>query len=167
MLWTWVIPTAIMGCAVVAYPWAARSVLEQPLGLSARLSHFFGWDCRLENRCIDQVATTIPFYGGIAYSVGAYLARVKMAALGAYAEAMSQVRMRRALLIGAASACYDLTLSWRPFVRALRRWDWIWVGGALWALALELTLVTYVFMVAISLLRRRFPASRWFFALTE
>jgi len=40
-------------------------------------------------------------------------------------------------------------------------------GGALWALAVELTLVTHVFMVAIGLLRRRFPVARWFFTLTE
>jgi hypothetical protein len=169
MLWVWVIPFAVLCYFLAAFPGTSHSVLSQysDLSLSSRLSHFFGSGCRVGDRCLDQIGVTLPFYGAAAYSVGAFVARSKTNTLSGYAEAMNQVRIGRALIPGGVSALYDLALNWRPFVAGIRRWDWLWVGSTLWALAQELLLVTYAFVVAISLLRRRFPVTRWFFASTE
>jgi Na+/melibiose symporter-like transporter len=41
------------------------------------ISHFFGWGCRLKNHCLDQLLITLPFYSSLAYSTGAFLARMQ------------------------------------------------------------------------------------------
>lgn len=76
MLWVWIIPLVILFFAFVDLP--TVSSLSVPL----RLSHFFGWGCRPENRCVDQVVITMPFYSSAAYSTAAFLSRRMMNVLG-------------------------------------------------------------------------------------
>jgi len=164
MLWVWVIPSVIQSIIVAAFPWIGQMVIQQYwyLSSSSRLSHFFGWGCRLENHCLDQLFTTLPFYCAAAYSVGAWVAHVKMNALSTYAEAMNEIKMPRALLVGGSAVCLDLIISWRTIVAARMQWGWLFFAGALYGLVVELTLVTYVFMVVVSLTGRRFFLTRWF-----
>jgi len=70
MLWVWVLPALALGLAFVALPQVSS------LTLQARLSHFFGWGCRPENHCSDQLGITLPLYSAISYSFGALLARM-------------------------------------------------------------------------------------------
>lgn len=72
MLWVWLLPLAVLSLAFTALPTVAS------LPFQSRLSHFFGWGCRPENRCFDQLAITLPFYIAVAYSAGALLARKKV-----------------------------------------------------------------------------------------
>jgi hypothetical protein len=69
MLWIWVLPYAWL-----AY-WFARLPAVLGMTLQERFFYFFGWGCRPENHCIDQMGDTLPFYTAVAYSVGALLAR--------------------------------------------------------------------------------------------
>jgi len=164
MLWVWVIPSVILSIVVATFPWIGQMAIKQYWYLSSpsRLSHFFGWGCRPENRCLDQLFTTLPFYSAAAYSLGAHVARVKMDALSSYAEVMNDIKMPRAFLSGGCSVCVDLIIGWRVIVQTVMRWGWLSIATTVWLLAIELTLVTYVFMVVISLIGRRFFLTRWF-----
>jgi hypothetical protein len=164
MLWVWVIPSAILCIVVAAFPWIGQIVIKQYWYLSSpsRLSHFFGWGCRLENRCLDQTITTLPFYCSVAYSLGAWRARKRMSTLYGYAEVMNEIRMPRALLVGSCPVFLELVMDWRPLAAALRGWGWLPVAATLWAFIIELALGTYVFMVVISLIGRRSSLTRWF-----
>lgn len=62
MLWTWVLPGGIL-CYVFA-------TTSQSLTFVSRLSYFFGWGCRPENGCWDQIGYTALFYMAAGYSVG-------------------------------------------------------------------------------------------------
>lgn len=78
MLWIWVIPLAGLCYVVIAVPTLTPDIL--PLALQAgvgqsRLSHYFGRGCRPEDRCIDQMFVTMPFYTSVFYSLGAFLAQ--------------------------------------------------------------------------------------------
>jgi len=77
MIWVWVIPFAIMCYAVAAVPTLTPSLtplhLQSGIGQS-RLWHYFAPGCRSEYRCLDQVIVTMPFYAGVAYSIGALFA---------------------------------------------------------------------------------------------
>ncbi|HEV2297375.1 MAG TPA: hypothetical protein VGR72_02525 [Candidatus Acidoferrales bacterium] len=69
MLWVWPLPLAVLLLAFSALPTVTS------LAFQSRLSHFFGWGCRPQNRCFDQLAITLPFYIAASYSAGALLAR--------------------------------------------------------------------------------------------
>jgi len=80
MLWVWVLPLLILSYAVIAIPTLSAplmftSVMAQTNGPQSPLSHYFGWGCRPQDRCIDQSLVTMPFYASVAYSTGALLAR--------------------------------------------------------------------------------------------
>jgi hypothetical protein len=168
MEWVWIIPFLVLSYEIVTF-----SPLK-PLGFKpdwylsspSRVSRFFGWGCRPENRCLEQLIFTMPFYGALAYSVGAYLARVKMHALSGYTEAMNRIRMQRALLVGAAVLGCDLIGGWRLLAGTVRQGGWLGVAGVLWAGVSELALVTYATMVVISLIGRQFFVGRWFLSPT-
>jgi hypothetical protein len=69
MLWTWTIPALVLVAAILFLP---------PDFSSGQLTHgerFFGWSCLPQNRCLDQLVVTLPFYSAAAYSLGASLAR--------------------------------------------------------------------------------------------
>lgn len=65
MEWVWVLPFSILCVYFVS------STL--PIGL--RLEHFFGWQCRPEQRCLDQLSFTLPFYASASYSLGAFVGK--------------------------------------------------------------------------------------------
>jgi hypothetical protein len=163
-LWVWLIPSVIMCCVVVAFPWVGQIEVKGYGYLSSPslLSHFFGRGCRPADRCLDQLLFTVPFFSAVAYSTGAYVARVKRDALAGYAGVMSQVRMPRALLVGIASVCYDLIIGWPHIAQTVHDYPRLVLPMLFWSLLIELTLVTYVFIVVISLFGRRFSITRWF-----
>jgi hypothetical protein len=75
MFWVWVFPGLLLGYALVAIPtlspWSV-SVFNESRG---PLAHYFGWGCRVQDRCFDQLTFTLPFYTSIAYGIGAALAQ--------------------------------------------------------------------------------------------
>lgn len=77
MLWVWVLPLAILGYAVAIVPtltpFLAPPIMQAGINQS-RLWHYFGWGCRPDRRCLDQILVTLPFYSAAAYSIGALLA---------------------------------------------------------------------------------------------
>jgi hypothetical protein len=78
MQWIWVLPLAILCYSVIALPTvspAFTSIMVQSGINQSRFSHYFGWGCRVEDRCFDQLFVTMPFYASAAYSVGSFLAR--------------------------------------------------------------------------------------------
>jgi hypothetical protein len=80
MLWVWVLPFLILCYAVVAVPTLTpdqvfTSVVMQAGGNQSAFSHYFGSGCRVEDRCVDQLVITMPFYVSVSYSLGALLAQ--------------------------------------------------------------------------------------------
>jgi hypothetical protein len=81
MLWVWVLPFAVLSCAVLALPTMFPSSSPVPLMLRAgvgqsRWSHYFGRGCTVRYYfCSDQLFITMPFYASVAYSVAALLGR--------------------------------------------------------------------------------------------
>ena len=81
MLWVWVLPALILCFALINVP-NISGRFTSAIVLAARnksvWSHFFGSGCRadLEDRCLDQLMFTMPFYASVAYWVGALLERV-------------------------------------------------------------------------------------------
>lgn len=69
MLWVWILPGVVLTYAVIAIPtfgpWSYSTADTGPL------SHYFGWGCQADYRCYDQLTFTQPFYGSVAYSLGA------------------------------------------------------------------------------------------------
>ncbi len=86
MLWAWILPFAFLCYALLAIPTMTPDfvplILQAGVGQS-RLSHYFGWGCRPEDRCLDQLGITMPFYVSVSYSIGALLARRMPTARGA------------------------------------------------------------------------------------
>jgi hypothetical protein len=78
MLWVWVLPFAFLFYALLAIPTMTPSVVppmfQAGVGQS-RLSHYFGWGCRPDDRCTDQLGITMPFYASVFHSVGAFFGR--------------------------------------------------------------------------------------------
>jgi hypothetical protein len=77
MIWVWVLPFAILCYAVAAIPTVSPFPISPNLQSSigqSRLWHYFGWGCRAEHRCLDQVVILMPFYAAAAYSIGALVA---------------------------------------------------------------------------------------------
>jgi hypothetical protein len=74
IVWVWVLPLVILCYSVATYrvlipPSVLASIGQSPF------SHYFGWGCRPENHCLDQLLITMPFYSCLAYSSGAAFAR--------------------------------------------------------------------------------------------
>jgi hypothetical protein len=69
MLWVWILPLALL-----CFAFADLSTVSS-LGFRLRLMHFFAQGCQPENRCVDQLVITMPFYASVSYSLGAFLAR--------------------------------------------------------------------------------------------
>jgi len=77
MIWVWVLPALFLFYAVVAIPTLTPEITSPLLWSGTNqswLTHYFGWGCRMKDRCFDQVLTTQPFYTATAYSIGARLA---------------------------------------------------------------------------------------------
>jgi hypothetical protein len=65
MIWTWVLPLAILCIAIIFSPKYYPSIL----------GHFFGDGCTPAGHCFDQLAVTLPLVASAAYSLGAKLRR--------------------------------------------------------------------------------------------
>jgi len=162
MLWVWVVPTLMFCYVFIQYPTSPALFQDRAfLSSSSPLSHFFGRDCQPRKFCFDQLFLTLPFYTAAAYSLGAWWAR-KMSWLSNYAEAMNDINMPRACLVGTVLVCVDLGSTWRFLAHSRVAQSWIGVVGVLWAEAMMFALSTYIFMVVISLIGRRFFLTRWF-----
>ncbi len=77
MIWVWILPALLLCYAVVAIPTLTPHITSSLLwsGTSQSwLTHYFGWGCRMTDRCFDQVLITQPFYTATAYAIGARLA---------------------------------------------------------------------------------------------
>lgn len=62
MHWVWILPFLIV-CVSFALT---------PLPVAGRFEYYFGWGCRPELRCFNQLAVTLPFYTSAAYSLAAF-----------------------------------------------------------------------------------------------
>ena len=70
-LWVWVIPAIGMLILLVHGPVAEYGLHS---GVTV-FSHFFGTGCNPRDRCLDQIAFTLPLCTAVGYSLGALLAR--------------------------------------------------------------------------------------------
>jgi hypothetical protein len=86
MAYVWILPLVFLCYLFIALPTTAAS-----LARDARFSHFFGWGCRPENRCFDQLGATLPFYAATAYTIGAVIARKWGSEKGSGASAFRRV----------------------------------------------------------------------------
>ena len=82
MIWVWILPALFLCYAVLAIPTLTPEITPRlfwsGIGQSW-LTHYFGWGCRMENRCFDQVLLTQPVYTATAYAIGARLAFIPAA----------------------------------------------------------------------------------------
>jgi len=77
MLWVWILPLLVLCIAFAAVPTLTPSLMGAAVEAGhSRFAHYFGRGCQPENRCIDQILVTLPFYTATAYSLGAKLAAV-------------------------------------------------------------------------------------------
>jgi hypothetical protein len=111
---------------------------------------------------VYQLYFTYPFLVAAAYSLGALLARRKKW-LGTYAEAMRSIKVQRACILSGAFFCLDVALGWRQLLQRNTLPIWYTVMLLLFGLAIFYAVSTYIFMVFISLIGRRFFLTRWFF----
>jgi hypothetical protein len=77
MKYVWIAPFLLLMYAVIWLPTVTpelTSVLLQVRGNQSAISHYFGWGCKLRERCFDQLFVTMPFYTALSYSIGAWFA---------------------------------------------------------------------------------------------
>lgn len=119
MLWIWVLPYGVL-----VYSFARMNTVAG-LPLQERISYFFGWGCRPENHCIDQVGITLPFYAAAAYSIGALLAvRFPMRSLVARKRVSALVFLVGILLLG--DEVNGLLFHFRSSLALVPRgWEWV------------------------------------------
>ena len=109
IVWVWVVPLVILCYSVATYRILVPTSVLASVGQS-RFSHYFGWGCRPENHCLDQLLITMPFYACLVYSLGAALARKTFG----YADFKSGRHFRAVTAAGfivAASFVIDLLVS--------------------------------------------------------
>ena len=109
IVWVWVLPLVILCYSVATYRVLIPTSVLASIGQS-RFSHYFGWGCRPENHCLDQLLITMPFYSCLAYSLAAAVARK---AFG-YADSKSSRHFRVVTVAGfvvVAASLIDLFVS--------------------------------------------------------
>jgi hypothetical protein len=74
MTWVWILPAFLLSYCVVFVPTINPQLTPMLYRPEGPLSHYFGWGCNPQNRCLDQILVTLPFYSSAAYSLGAWLA---------------------------------------------------------------------------------------------
>ena len=72
MLWTWIVPAALVACLILFAP--LRYVVVSGVEITP-MQHFFGWDCLPQNHCFEEVGCTLLLYSAGSYAIGALLAR--------------------------------------------------------------------------------------------
>jgi hypothetical protein len=70
----WVLPALLLSYCVLFVPTVNPRLTPMLYRTEGPLSHYFGWGCNPQNRCLDQIVITLPFYVSVAYSLGAWLA---------------------------------------------------------------------------------------------
>lgn len=148
MLWVWVFPCVILCYKMIATPLPITeraSILATSFPGQSLVSHFFGSGCRPQNHCFDQVLITLPFYGSLAYSTGAFLA---------YIQARHGQPARRKLFWAVASAGSLIILAILiDLIVSLQQTGWNRIYWLI--LATPVGLGVYVLYVA-STIRRQF-----------
>jgi hypothetical protein len=162
MLWVWVVPSLVLGWLFIEFPncpvlLSGNACLDSP----SAYTHFLGRNCTPGRSCLYQLYFTYPFLAAAAYSTGALLAR-RMSWLCKYAEAMRDLNMRYACMLGGAFTCLEAAMGWREIVR--RHPLPTWYMGMVWLLqfAMIFAISTYFFTVVVGLVGRRFFMTRWF-----
>ena len=75
MFWVWVFPLFSLVIGLLSIPtYTSEIVPDAALSTYPWFSRFFGYDCRSEGRCLEQLGFTLPFYTAVAYSAGAWWA---------------------------------------------------------------------------------------------
>jgi hypothetical protein len=152
ILWVWVLPSAILGYAFLTgsiFDFEHTSVLAGRYSTQARLSHFFGWGCRPEARCLDQLLVTMPFYSSLVYSASAFVARKMAPPVPVSNRKLSAATMLAGLIVILAIVV-DLIISTKQ-----SGWHWTY-----WLfLATPVGLGAYLFYVA-STIRRQLATLR-------
>jgi hypothetical protein len=76
MLWVWVFPLIALVLGILDDLTRSFSLYPGFFSLDFRITlmHFFGVQCRLEDRCFNQIGFSLPFYAAVAYATGAWLA---------------------------------------------------------------------------------------------
>jgi hypothetical protein len=137
MLWVWVLP----------YIWLVYDFVRSPavsgMTFQSRFSHFFGWGCRPENHCIDQVGVTLPLYAAIAYSIGALVARK----ISMTSQAMRKKISALVFAIGAvviADEIVGFVFHFQSLVASVPRgWEWIVVPAGILDSGIGFTLIIF------------------------
>jgi hypothetical protein len=71
--WVWVLPTVSLCLAMYSFRVRVWSVILHA-GTESVFSYFFGYGCRVSDRCFDQLLTTLPFLSSSGYAVGTIVA---------------------------------------------------------------------------------------------
>jgi hypothetical protein len=74
MIWVWILPILVLCYALLDFPSLNLQYASVFSHSSGPLSHYFGWGCSPQDRCLDQLLITMPFYAAAAYSMGGWLA---------------------------------------------------------------------------------------------
>jgi hypothetical protein len=76
MLWVWVFPFITLTLGILDDLTRTSNLYPGAIGLDFRITmmRFFGSACRLEDHCFSQIGMTLPFYSGLSYAAGAWLA---------------------------------------------------------------------------------------------
>src|SRR5208282_827134 len=162
MLWVWVVPSLVLGWLFIRFPNCPANLFRNAcLDSPSVYSLLFGRNCTPGGSCLYQLYFTYPFLAAATYSVGAFLAR-RLSWLSKYAEAMRHINMPRACLVGGTFICFEVALGWRQIVHIYP--FPIWYTGLLFLFqfAMNFAISTYVFIVVMGLIGRRFFATRWF-----
>lgn len=162
MSWVWVLPSVVLGWLFIRFPNCPANLFRNAcLDSPSAYSLFFGPNCAPGGSCLYQLYFTYPFLAAAAYSLGAFLARSSKW-LSKYANAMRHINMPRACLIGGAFVCFEVASGWRQIFHRYPFPVWYIALLSLFEFTISFSIATYVSMVAIGLIGRRFFATRWF-----
>lgn len=70
MVYVWIIPALILLYCLIAEPTPFSGIVSIFQRGGNPFSHFFGWGCRPQDHCLDELLITMPFYAATAYSLG-------------------------------------------------------------------------------------------------
>lgn len=138
MLWVWVLPCAVLCYALVAIPSVFPALTSQvPQPAQTQFSHYFGYGCQPQNRCVDQTVITLPFYTSASYALGALAAQ--------RIRALSGVRIWFSLALGLViltAVTVDVVLSLRQGVR--------WTLASTTVAMIPLAIATYLIYISLT-----------------
>lgn len=162
MQWVWVLPAVVLGYLYIRYPHCPADFFPAAC-MESRSAYnlYFGRPCTPGASCLYQLWFTFPFLASSAYSLGAWLAQ-RRNGLSRYANAMKHINVGRASMVGGAYVCFGMVLAWPHIPHSFPFPFWYTGLLILMQFALDLGVVTYVLMVIIGVVGRRFIITRWF-----